>query len=178
MLLMCPEWLPDNTEEIVKDEALEFSMSMWGMATDKLAPPRRDPANLQMRVALEEATGSDIGTINADAYEMPPELFSVTGNMYRWSGENFGIVGYDHGKAVSSALTYPLDDEIYVAMVATRRGLHGGGYAETVMRRAIEEAQKKCGDGRLWLHATEAGRPLYTSMGFTLGSEMRLYSFA
>ena len=177
MLLVCPEWLPDDAQEAIENAGLAFSMPMWGMAADRLAPPRREPPALDFRLAEDTATGRDLGTVNADAYGMAHEFFCVTEDLPGWRGKRFGIVGYDDDRAVTSTLAYPLGEEIYVAWVATLPGLHGKGYAEAAMRRAIADAQSACGEGRLWLHATEMGRPLYTAMGFATGAEMHLYNF-
>lgn len=177
MLLLCAEWLPDGAEEILADEGLEYALSMWGMAADRLEPPRRELPALDFRTVRDEATGLDLGRINADAYGMAHELFDVIGDVHRWSGRHFGIVGHEDGRAITSTMAYPLGEEIYIAFVATLPGLHGKGYAEAAMRRAIADAQEAAGDRRLWLHATEMGRPLYAAMGFATGARMDLHSF-
>lgn len=47
---------------------------------------------------------------------------------------------------------------------------------ETAMRRAIVAAQEAASVPLpLWLHATQAGRPLYRSMGFGEAAQMRLH---
>jgi ribosomal protein S18 acetylase RimI-like enzyme len=66
---------------------------------------------------------------------------------------------------------------IYIAMVATLPDLHGRGYAEAAMRRAIAEAQAAGGSRRIWLHATATGRPVYNAMGFADGAELAIYTF-
>ena len=62
-------------------------------------------------------------------------------------------------------------------MVATLPDLHGKGFGEATMRRAIAAAQDAVGHKRLWLHATASGRPLYRSMGFDDGAQLDLHSF-
>lgn len=177
MLLLSPDWLPERGTEILSDEGLAYSMSMWGMAADRLARPRRDEPVLEYRIARDEATALDLGRVNAEAYGMPHETFAVTGSVCRWAGTQFGVVGYEQGRAVTAAQAYLIGDRIYIAMVATLPGLHGQGYGEAAMRRAIGAVQVAVGEKRLWLHATEAGRPLYRAMGFDDGARMDLYSF-
>ena len=178
MLLLSPDWLPEGAGDILANEGLSYSMSMWGMATDRLALPRRDEPALEYRIADDEASSLELGRVNADAYGMPHEIFAVTGNLHDWSGTQFGVVGYDADRAVAAAQAYLLKDRIYIAMVATLPGLHGQGYGEATMRRAIAAAQNAVGEKRLWLHATASGRPLYRSMGFDEGAQMDLYGFA
>lgn len=177
MLLLSPDWVPEGAADILADEGLTYSMSMWGMAADRLAPPRRDEPALEYRIAIDEATALDLGRVNADAYGMPHETFAVTGNLHRWPGTQFGVVGYADGCAVTAAQAYLLGDRIYIAMVATLPGLHGKGYGEAAMRRAIGAVQAAAGEKRLWLHATAMGRPLYRAMGFDDGAQMDLYNF-
>ena len=178
MLMACPEWLPDGAASILADEGLAFSMRLRGMATDALAPPRRDEPVLEFRITIDGATAIDLGRVNADAYGMPHELFAVTGNLHHWSGTHVGAVGYAHGQPVCSALAYVLGERIYIAMVATLPGHHGKGYGEAAMRRAIAAAQAIAGEKRLWLHATDMGHPLYRSMGFEEGAAIDLYGVA
>lgn len=109
---------------------------------------------------------------------MAHDLFAVTGNIHHWSGVHVGAVGYADGHPVTSALAYLVGDRIYIAMVATLPGHHGKGYGEAAMRRVIVAVQEAVGEKRLWLHATEMGRPLYRSMGFDEGARLDLYAFA
>jgi GNAT superfamily N-acetyltransferase len=178
MLLLSPDWLPEGGATILAAQGMAFSMSMWGMAADGLATPRRDEPALEFRIATDEATSLDVGRVNADAYGMPREMFAVSGNLHRWSGTQVAVVGYDEGRAVTAAQAYLLGHRIYIAMVATLPGLHGKGFGEAAMRRAIMAVQNAAGHKRLWLHATEMGRPLYRAMGFTDGAQMDLYTFA
>ena len=177
MLLLSPDWLPAGAEEILARKGLAYSMSMWGMAADRLEPPRREEPALEYRIARDENTALDMGRVNADAYGMPHEAFEVTGNLHSWTGVQVGVVGYQDGRAVTAAQAYLLGERIYIAMVATLPALHGMGCGEAAMRRAIMAVQEAAGEKRLWLHATEMGRPLYRAMGFTDGAQMDLYSF-
>lgn len=178
MLLLSPDGMPPGAADILASEGVSFSMSMWGMATDTLTPLRRAEPPLDFRIASDEATALDLGQVNADAYGMPYEVFAVTGRMPDWTGTQFGVVGYADGQAVTAALACLLGERIYVAMVATLPQLHGKGYGEAAMRRAIAAVREVAGEKRLWLHATEMGRPLYRAMGFEEGARMDLYAFA
>lgn len=177
MVLIPRGFLPDGADAVLADLGLSHSMGLSGMAADGLAPPRRDPPTLDFRIARDEATALDLGRINADAYGMPHETFVVTGRIPQWSGTQVGVVGYAGGRPVTAAQAYLLDDCVYVAMVATLPDCHGLGYGEAAMRRAIAGAQEAGGSDRLWLHATDMGRPLYRSMGFEGGARVDLYTF-
>ncbi|WP_017668039.1 GNAT family N-acetyltransferase [Sandarakinorhabdus sp. AAP62] len=177
MLSICPEWLPTGAEEVLTEHKMVFYMKMWGMCADSVLLPRRPAPPLDFRVAADRTTALDIGIINAAAYGIPPEAMAVTGVIPDWSGQAYGIVGYDGDTAVTSTLSFITGDMIYIAMVATLPDLHGRGYAEAAMRRAIAEAQAAGGHRRIWLHATAAGRPVYKAMGFADGAELAIYTF-
>lgn len=175
LLLLAPDWLPDGAAELLADEGIAYSMSLVGMATDRLAAPRRVEPALVFRIASDEATALALGRVNADAYGMPPELFAITGRIPHWTGIQAGVVGYLDDQPVTAAQAYLLGERIYIAMVATLPGHHGKGYGEAAMRRAIGAVQESAGEKRLWLHATDLGRPLYRAMGFADGARMDLY---
>ena len=177
MLVVCPEWLPSGADSVLAEHNMVHFMNMWGMCADSVLPPRRPAPPLDFRVAADQRAGLDIGIVNAAAYGIPPEAMAVTGAIADWSGQAYGIVGYDGETAVTSTLSFVTDEMIYIAMVATLPDLHGRGYAEAAMRRAIAEAQAAAGSRRIWLHATAAGRPVYKAMGFADGAELAIYTF-
>ena len=166
MLAICGDQAPEGWEDLAADAGWLRSMQMVGMAADRLRPERRERPGLDYRLVDDPATGFDIGLVNALAYGMTPEDFGCLREMSLWADGAFGIVGYDVGRPVTAAASFLVGDVIYVAMVASVPGLHGRGYAEAAMRRAIEAAQDAVGHRRIWLHATEPGAPLYRSMGF------------
>ena len=63
----------------------------------------------------------------------------------------------------------------YVALVATAPAHRHHGYAEAVMRRALEVAASTHGECPTVLHATDAGRPIYARMGYAPISTHTLY---
>ena len=121
---------------------------------------------MELRLVADEATARDLATINAHAYGMPVEMFECICNLHLWHADSFGYVGYVDGRAVTSAAAFPAGGTVYVALVATMPDAHGKGYAEAVMRRAVAAGQQEMGISRATLHASDAGRPLYQSMGY------------
>jgi hypothetical protein len=49
------------------------------------------------------------------------------------------------------------------------------GYADAVMRQALADARVRWGIERTVLHATPAGRPMYTRMGYAATNEFQIY---
>ena len=174
LLALCEPWVPANWEPLALAEGFAPVMDLTGMAVEELLPARRPEPALEFRLVTDDATARDLATINAHAYGMPPELFECMFNMYLWHADSAGVVGYADGLPVTCAATFPAAGTVYVALVATMPGLHGKGYAEAAMRRAIDEGRRLTGITRTTLHASDMGRPLYASMGFTAGARVML----
>jgi Acetyltransferases len=106
----------------------------------------------------------------------------------RWLGEHLGLdfqawMAEIDGRVVASAglLWFPHPPgpnnpggpEAYILNVFTQPEARRLGAARTLMERLVEEA-KAAGVRRIWLRASEDGRPLYESMGFRPGNYMEL----
>jgi GNAT superfamily N-acetyltransferase len=94
-----------------------------------------------------------------------------------WVPSNIGIIGAADGRDVATTAAALVGDIIYIALVATEPDCHRRGYAEAVMRTAIDRAVAAFGPRRLWLHASDMGRPVYAAMGFETGGALPTYEF-
>lgn len=176
MLASVQQWYPGEAEALIAKAGLVHAQDLWGMAAAALAPARRPEPKLDYRLIRDHQSAIDIGLVNAAAYAMPAEAFAITDNVHQWSGKHFGVVGYADGAPVTGALAYIQDDQIYIGWVATLPDRYGQGLGEAAMRRAIVAAQEAAsGPLPMWLHATQAGRPLYRSMGFCDAAQIRLH---
>jgi GNAT superfamily N-acetyltransferase len=178
LVVVCPSWAPPEWRRIAAGAGLVPSDSITGMATDALAASRRTPPLIEYRLVRDPATATDIAVVNARAYGMPVEMAECISHPDVWTKDTFGVVGYVREEAVTCTAAFVIGEMIYIALVATLPTAHGQGYAEAVMRRAIQYAQDAVGPKRIWLHATEMGRPLYRSMGFATGAELTLFAFS
>ena len=65
--------------------------------------------------------------------------------------------------------------EAYIMNMYTVPEYRGTGLGKKLLENCIEES-KKNGVKRIWLHASEDGKPLYKKMGFTIkNNEMELF---
>ena len=65
--------------------------------------------------------------------------------------------------------------EAYILNMYTVPAYRGNGLAEKLLNLCVDESRKR-GVKRIWLHASEAGAPLYKKMGFkNKNSEMELF---
>ncbi len=178
LVALCGAWAPEGWAELVAPAGLRPFMNMTGMATDRMLPALRAPPALDYRLASDVATATDLAVINAHAYGTPVELMDCICNLRLWRENSFGVVGYAEGRPVTCTGAFVIGEMIYIALVATMPDAHGKGYAEAVMRRAIDHAYEAAGRKRLWLHASDMGAPLYHSMGFETGAQLPLFEFA
>ena len=170
MLALCEEWMPGSWHAVAEDLGLGVVLSLTGMATDALKPPRRPLPELEYRRVTDDRTARDIAEINMHAYGMTPETIECICNMNIWKEDTEGWVGYLDGRAVTSSAAFPVNGTVYIGFVATLPDAHGKGLAEAVMRRSIEEGRKSFGFERTTLHASEAGVKLYEAMGYERNS--------
>jgi GNAT superfamily N-acetyltransferase len=174
LLALCDAWAPEDWKLVAAEEGFAVALKMTGMAADQLPPPRRALPELEFRRVSDETTARDLAMINAHAYGMSPQLFECLCDLHLWHEDSYGYVGYARGRAVTAASTFPVAGTMYVAFVATMPDAHGKGYAEAVMRQAIEQGRRAMGLTRLTLHASDMGRPLYQAMGFGSGASVVL----
>jgi hypothetical protein len=181
MLTICDDWLPSEVRAraaaMLAASGLAPSSSTTGMVADNLAPPRRPaPPRLAIRSVESLASCTPVADLNTAAYHMPIEW----GREAFARQEMFGTgvwadVGYLDEVAVSTATAAVIDERLYVMLVATAADHMNRGYAEAVIRHSLARATAATGLRRTVLHATPAGEPLYTSMGYRATSRFTMY---
>jgi GNAT superfamily N-acetyltransferase len=177
LLMTCDEWMFPEAGAMLAPEGLSPAMHLTGMAAPNLSPRRRPaPAALRLETRLDDAMILALFDVNSHAYGMPLELGreSVRPGLF---SNAWCAVGYIEDEPVSAAVVYRVGDCLYVAWVATLPGHQGKGYAEAAMRRALEDASAATGLTRTTLHASAAGQPLYTNMGYAAVAGFTFYAF-
>ena len=106
----------------------------------------------------------------------------------KWLGEHLGrdffawIADLDGRPAASAGLMWfphppgpinPVGLEAYILNVYTRPDSRRMGLARALMERLVEEA-RAAGVRRIWLRASDDGRPLYEAMDFRAGNYLQL----
>ena len=135
-----------------------------------LPAPRHPLPALEFRRVKDDGSAKHALEINMQAYGMPSEITEsvlATGAFFGNPLTDFGYVAYRNGAPVSTASAILIDGWVYVALVATMPGHQKKGYAEAVMRHALQQAAEATSVTRTSLDATDAGAPLYAQMGYT-----------
>ena len=141
-------------------------MPLTGMLARRISPASRVPKDLELTVPHDDDGCSALLDVNSAAYGMDLDAGkAVIGTRSFWE-DHVPVVGWTGGKPASGAAVMMVDGHRYVALVATDRAHQRRGYAEAAMRRALEVAGQRHGEGPSFLHATDAGRPIYERMGY------------
>ena len=183
MLTVCEDWLPSSTRAeaatILGARGVVLSSLATGMVADRLAPPRRPAPPLEIVPVSGRAERIALADLNCAAYGMPLEWgHEALDREEIFAPDVFGFLGIAGGKPVSTATTALVDGRLYVMLVATAAAEERKGYAEAVMRHSLARAAAATGATRTVLHATEAGAPLYASMGYRSVARFTMYGQA
>ncbi|SEU30165.1 GNAT family N-acetyltransferase [Stigmatella erecta] len=181
MFALAWDWLPppvrSRAAELCAGRGLALAMESVGMVAERLAPPVRPLPALDLRFVTDAKEAQHIADIHAAAYGAPldtarqslaiPALFQ---------GESRGYLGYEKGQYVASTAVLRLGNVAYIGYVATRPDFQGKGYAEALIRLALQDAKRLWGLERTALHATLAGFPVYQRLGYREVTRFGLYS--
>lgn len=142
------------------------AMTLTGMVAPRVPASGRLPEGLRLELARSDSACSAVLDVNAAAYGMDlAAAKGVMGHASFWK-EFFPVVGSAAGKPACCASVAMVDGHRYVGWVATDPGQQRRGYAAAAMLRALEAAAEVHGEVPSFLHATDAGKPIYARMGY------------
>jgi GNAT superfamily N-acetyltransferase len=105
--------------------------------------------------------------INCEAYGFPIEWGrSGLGRSKLWKTAFYSYLGFEGNRPVSAASAVVNGSVIFLALVATRPDAQHKGYAEVVVRHALQAAHGATGLTRTVLHASDTGLPVYRRVGY------------
>jgi GNAT superfamily N-acetyltransferase len=149
--------------DFVRPDGLDPMFPLTYMAADDILPAVRTLPDLEYQAIDTPELAGLAWDINCDAYALPRELGrTALSGRAMWERDATGFVAFLGGEPVSTASVVLTGNCRNVILVATDPGHRRLGYAEAVMRRALEAA----GQGRTVLHASEQGYPIYLRMGY------------
>ncbi len=141
-------------------------LPMTGMRAQRVEPATRFPDGLLLDVPVDQDSCAALFDVNAAAYGVSLDACKPTyGKPAFWNG-HVPALGRVDGRPVASAAVLMVDGYRYVALVATMPDQQRRGDAEAVMRHALDVAATTYGEKPTFLHATDAGRPIYARMGY------------
>ena len=169
--------LAKRAQTVFHDHGLGLAARMPAMVTTRLTPPLRPPPALDVR-PIEDGPGRlAFCHILSVSFCIPfgwcQELYGPEGT---WTGDLGGYVGYAGGEPVTVAAMMIAADAAGLYCVGTLPGHQRKGYAEAIMRHALEDARSRRGIERSVLQSTATGLPLYQRLGYETVTRFAVYS--
>ncbi len=166
-----------DLDAIAASEGLTFALDITGMVGDVLPFDRITPhLSLQFSRVRDEAALQLYADINSEGYGFPLDAgrAGLAGSTF-WKEVAFSYIGYENGRAVSTASAIVNDGQLYLALVATRPDSQRKGFGEATVRHALQAAYEATGLTRTTLHATDAGYPMYQRVGYHRTTKFKTY---
>jgi len=151
------------------------ALPLTGMFATQVVPVTGTPAGLQIAVPDDDEGCAAVLDVNSAAYEMDLDAAKIVLGRQAFWHDQVAVLGRVGGAPASSAAVLIVDGCRYVALVATHPAHRRRGYADAVMRHALDVAATTYGELPTVLHATDAGRPVYERMGYASISTHTLY---
>jgi hypothetical protein len=171
-----PPWLFIVTHEalepgvdpatVLEGSGLVPLLPLTGMVARRVAPADGVPAGLRLEVPEDDSGCGDIIDVNSAAYAM--DLAAAKPSLGRgafWA-DHVPVLGRAAGDPATSAAVLLSGGHRYVLLVATQPTHQKKGFAEAAMRHALSVSAERFGERPTFLHATDAGRPIYARMGY------------
>jgi GNAT superfamily N-acetyltransferase len=147
-----------------------------GMYADRVWPRDRPPANIEFRPVEDDRTRFDFADVASIVFSLP---FVISEKIYRpesiWKHSMRGYVGYERKKAVSIVSTVVAGSAVGIYSLGTLPQNQRYGYAEALMRHALETSQEETGIERTILQTTRAGMNLYKRLGYQAVTNFTVY---
>ncbi len=147
-----------------------------GMYADRIWPRERQPAKMEIRRVDNDRTRFDFADVASVVFALP---FAIAERIYvpesTWRSKMTGWVGYESERAVSIVSAVVSGGAVGIYSLATVPHYQRHGYAETLMRHALEAAHRETGIEKSVLQTTRAGIGLYKRMGYRPVTNFSVY---
>jgi len=167
---VCQDWLDSRTrrrlQQLFSRYHLHQVVELPGMLAEQVLPPVREMPSLDVRRVSGDPVRAAFCAIGSLCFNVPIEWFKeVFDGAAVWQ-DFAAYVGYLDGEPVATAATVIGGGVVGVYNVATLPGHQRRGYAEAIMRHALEQARMEHGLSRTILQSTPQGFALYERMGY------------
>lgn len=178
---VCEDWLDKKARRSVaaafKRHGLRLATVLPGMTAEKLNAPVRPLPRLDVRPVGDRKTWTDFCQIGALCFNVPLPWFQEVFDDGRvWENGFMGYVGYSKDEPVSTAGIVFAAGAVGIYNVATVPGQQKRGFGEAVMRHALALAREQHGTERTVLQSTAQGFELYRSMGYSVVTNVAVYT--
>ncbi|MFN0172161.1 MAG: GNAT family N-acetyltransferase [Bryobacteraceae bacterium] len=168
--------LRGRLRRLLERRRLDWTVDLPGMFAERILPARRELPRLEIRRVdgpQERVAFCDIGSV---CFRVPIGWFR---EIFQWDPvwkDFHAWVGYVDGEPVVTAGAVVSEDAIGIYNVATLPLHRRRGYAEALLRSAIDTLQRETGIGRAVLQSTEDGLRIYEAMGFRTVTKVAVFA--
>ncbi|HXI39957.1 MAG TPA: GNAT family N-acetyltransferase [Bryobacteraceae bacterium] len=178
---VCEDWMDKKARRRMSDafkkRGLYLATVLPGMLAEKLAPPVRELPRLEVLAVGDNKTWSAFCRIGALCFNVPLAWFQeVFQDPKIWKKGFTGYVGYLDGEPVSTAATVVAAGAVGIYNVATVPGRQRSGCGEAVMRSVLSRARRESGIESSILQSTAQGFDLYRRMGYSVVTNVAVYT--
>jgi ribosomal protein S18 acetylase RimI-like enzyme len=179
---VCENWLGARTSRhlnrAMKDAGLECLVESPGMEMDNFPEfPKRPLPKLEYRRVGDDETRAAFRLIVEVCFQIPHDVARVIyDDPARWDFPLEVWLGYADGEPIVSTAVNQAAGAIGIYSVATMPAYRGRGYAEALMRHAVQDLRDRGATGPLVLQSSPAGLELYRKLGFTRTTRFFVYA--
>lgn len=164
-------------ERIFSRHGLALTSTTPGLAAEALKAAVRPLPQLEVRMVSDQASRKSFCHIMSMSFSGPSEqLTRVYGSAEIWKTDLHGFLGSVDGTDLTAGATVVSNGVIGIYAVGTLPAFTRQGYAEALMRHAIDETFHAAGHLPLVLQSTSIALRLYRRMGFRSITGFSLYS--
>lgn len=146
-----------------------------GMLTEQLNPAQRQLPDLEIRPVRDERTKNDFVGLTSVCFDLPVSICQEVYAERAWEGSYQGYVGYLQGEPVASVAAVTHAGAIGIYSLGTTPSFRGRGFAEVMLRHAVEDQGRIHRVTRTILQATKAGFRLYHKLGYRKVTQFSIY---
>ncbi|MEQ1886453.1 MAG: GNAT family N-acetyltransferase [Bryobacteraceae bacterium] len=177
---LCEDWLDTATRrrarEVLADFGLRAISHPPGMIAHTLQPPVKRLPTIEIHRVATDADRRAFAEVTSISFEIP---YSIATSVYTpepaWRGEYQGVLAVAEGRVVAITATVAAAGVIGIYSLATHPNYRRLGYAEALLRGAVDLARKETGFEKVVLQSTESGYLLYRRMGFRDSTRFSVY---
>lgn len=164
-------------ESIFARHGMQLTATTPGLETSALKNSTRPMPSISLRRVGDDESRASFCHIMTMSFDGPSaQLMRIYGSSAIWETPFRGFIGSVDGTDVAAGATVSANGVTGLYAVGTLPAFRRQGYAEAVMRLAIEDTFKSEGNQPLVLQSTPIALRLYRRMGFRSLTSFSLYS--
>lgn len=166
-----------NIERMFHRHRMQPIATTTGLITETLNPPLRTLPELCIKRVQNDTTKISFCHLMSTSFDSPAEqLTRIYHSDAVWKTSFQGFVGTMDGQDVTAGAVVNSHGVTGIYAVGTLPAFRRKGYAESLMRKMIQETQQQEGSMPLILQSTPAALNLYHRMGFRPLTNFFLYA--